>query len=132
MKKKLFNIDENFFKKFALFNAELISLGADKVKEVADEFVKKGIFNDNDAKKFVSEVREKLTAKQKEFEEKIEKVGKAASEILSEFGIGTGKDEAEKLDSKISALEKELEELKTRKEALKKSSQKSEVKTPAK
>ena len=110
---------ENVLKKMALFHAEMVSFGADKVKEVADDFVKKGMLHDEDAKKFVAEVREKLQSKRNEWEGKAEKVNALTKEILNEFGFSL-KGDSEKLDTKITDLEKQLDELKARKEAMKK------------
>ena len=44
----------DILKRASLLTAEFVSLSADKVQEVADEFVKKGTLHDSEAKKFVS------------------------------------------------------------------------------
>lgn len=104
-------------KKAALFNAELISFGAEKVKEVADDFVRKGILNDQEAKRFVSDVKEKFSVKERELEEKWEKINKAGQDLLNELRVFP-KFESEGIDSKINELERELEDLRARRDAV--------------
>ena len=114
---------ENIMKKIVLFQAEVISFGADKVKEVADEFVKKGVLHDDDARKFISEVKDKIQNKEQELQGKAEKMAGLFKGMLQEVGIPI-KCESEKIDNKIIELEKQLEELKAKKESIKKDSHK--------
>src|SRR6185295_10464886 len=106
---------ESLLKKALLFQAEIVSLASEKVQEVANGYVEKGTLHDADAKKFVSEVREKLTATEKDLEEKLGKFSK----MFQDIGLPGSKTSAEKeenLDSEIEKLEKKLDELKVKKE----------------
>jgi polyhydroxyalkanoate synthesis regulator phasin len=76
----------DLFKKAALFNAELISIGAEKIKEVADDFVRKGILDDQEARRFVTDVREKLTSKEHEFEAKMQQVTQQVTDQVTKIG----------------------------------------------
>lgn len=76
----------DLFKKAALFNAELISIGAEKIKEVADDFVRKGILDDQEARRFVTDVREKLTSKEQEIEAKFQAVQQQVTEQVFKLG----------------------------------------------
>jgi polyhydroxyalkanoate synthesis regulator phasin len=138
----------DLFKKAALFNAELISIGAEKIKEVADDFVRKGILDDQEARRFVTDVREKLTTKEQEFESRLQQVQQQVTEQVFKLGgnlfsggnplsalsnLGTpgglgdllktfspaAKKTAEPIDSRINELEQQLDDLRVRKEAQK-------------
>jgi polyhydroxyalkanoate synthesis regulator phasin len=78
----------DLFKKAALFNAELISIGAEKIKEVADDFVRKGILDDQEARRFVTDVREKLTTKEQELESRLQQVTQQVTEQVTKLGGG--------------------------------------------
>jgi polyhydroxyalkanoate synthesis regulator phasin len=108
---------ENLLKKALLFNAEVLAIASEKVQEVASSYVEKGTLHDAEAKRFVSEVREKLEATEKEWEEKLSKLTK----MLQDMGLNLKKndeknDENLDLDTEIKNLEKKLEELKMKKE----------------
>lgn len=115
---------ESLLKKAFLFQAEIVALASEKVQEVASTYVEKGTLHDADAKKFVSEVREKLSTTEKDLEEKFGNVSK----MFQQFSLGdivTGKATAASTDNvstgnveeEIDRLEKKLEELKLRQEA---------------
>lgn len=108
----------DLFKKAALFHAELVSMAAEKVKEVADDFVRRGILDDSEARRFVVDVREKLTNAERELESKWQRISKAGQDLLAELKIAP-KAEPEKLDGRIVDLERQLDELRLRREALK-------------
>lgn len=116
----------DLFKKAALFNAELISFGAEKVKEVADDFVRKGILNDQEAKRFVSDVKEKFSVKERELEEKWDKINKAGQDLLNELRIFPKGDGAG-VDSRIGELERELEDLRERRDAVRREGRKEQA-----
>jgi polyhydroxyalkanoate synthesis regulator phasin len=78
----------DLFKKAALFNAELISIGAEKIKEVADDFVRKGILDDQEARRFVTDVREKLTTKEQELGAKLHQVQQQVTQQVTKLGGG--------------------------------------------
>lgn len=117
---------ESLLKKAFLFQAEIVALASEKVQEVASSYVEKGTLHDADAKKFVSEVREKLSATEKDLEEKFGSFSKTFQQFsLSDFvasktGGMTGSATpatSENLDDEITNLEKKLEELKLKQEA---------------
>lgn len=118
------------FKKAALFNAELISFGAEKVKDVADDFVRKGILNDQDAKRFVADVKEKFSVKERELEGKWEKIAKAGQELMNELRVFP-KFETEGIDGRISDLERELDDLRQRREAVRREPRKEHARKDA-
>ncbi len=115
---------ESLLKKAFLFQAEIVALASEKVQEVASTYVEKGTLHDADAKKFVSEVREKLSTTEKDLEEKFGNISK----MFQQFSIGdivAGKvtpsmesqaPVSENLDDEIDKLEKKLEELKIKQE----------------
>jgi polyhydroxyalkanoate synthesis regulator phasin len=108
----------DILKKASLLTAEFISLSADKVQEVADEFVKKGTLHDNEAKKFVSEVRSTLEGREKEFTERWEQVVNSVQQIGTTLGIA--KVEKDNLDERIDELERHIDELKSRRDLISK------------
>jgi polyhydroxyalkanoate synthesis regulator phasin len=108
----------DILKKASLLTAEFVSLSADKVQEVADEFVKKGTLHDAEAKKFVSEVRSTLEGREKEFTERWEQVVNSVQQIGTTLGIA--KVEKDNLDERIDELERHIDELKSRREVLNK------------
>ncbi|MFN8575543.1 MAG: hypothetical protein U0354_01675 [Candidatus Sericytochromatia bacterium] len=114
---------ESLLKKALLFQAEIVSLASEKVQEVASSYVEKGTLHDADAKKFVSEVREKLTTTEKDLEEKFGNISKMIQQFsISDFVANkTGSSSApaanENLDDEITNLERRLEELKLKQEA---------------
>lgn len=108
----------DILKKASLLTAEFISLSADKVQEVADEFVKKGTLHDNEAKKFVSAVRNTLESREKEFTERWEQIVNSVQQIGTTLGIT--KVEKDNLDERIDELERHIEELKSRRDLLNK------------
>ena len=114
---------ESLLKKVFLFQAEIVALASEKVQEVASTYVEKGTLHDADAKKFVSEVREKLSTTEKDLEEKFGNISK----MFQQFSISdmvSGKmpsmegqaPVSENLDDEIDKLEKRLEELKIKQE----------------
>lgn len=106
---------DTFLKKALLLHAEIASMAAEKVQEVAEKFVEKGTMHDADAKKFVEEVKEKLTSKEKELEDYLDK----ASKFIQDFKIpGVAKPccSEDDLDGQIREMEKKIEELKMKKE----------------
>lgn len=106
----------DILKKASLLTAEFISLSADKVQEVADEFVKKGTLHDSEAKKFVSEVRNNLESREKEFTERWEKMVSGVQQLGNTLGINkAGEDN---LDTRIEELERHVDELKARRDML--------------
>lgn len=112
-------------KKAGLLTAELVSLTADKVQEVADDFVKKGTLHDSEAKKFVSEVRGKLESREKEILDKWDQVTRSFQQIGDTLGIKPPQQMAEdNLENKIESLEKQLEDLKARRDVAKKDTKK--------
>ncbi|HEY9842224.1 MAG: phasin family protein [Candidatus Sericytochromatia bacterium] len=110
------NVD--ILKKASLLTAEFISMSADKVQEVADEFVKKGTLHDSEAKKFVSEVRTNLESREKEFTERWEQVVASVQQLGTTLGIK--KVEKDNLDERIDELERHIDELKARRDLLNK------------
>jgi len=105
---------DSFLKKALLFHAEIASMAAEKVQEVAVKYVEKGTMHDADAKRFVEEVKEKLLSKEKELEEHLEK----ASKFIQDFKIPGVKPccSEDDLDGQIREMEKKIEELKMKKE----------------
>lgn len=120
----------DILKKASLFTAEILSLTADKVQEVADDFVKKGTLHDNEAKKFVSEVRSTLENREKELTEKWELLVNSVQQIGNTLGIQP-KSQEENVENRIEDLEKQLEELKARRDVMSKEHKK-EAANPAK
>ena len=108
----------DILKKASLLTAEFISMSADKVQEVADEFVKKGTLHDSEAKKFVSEVRTNLESREKEFTERWEQVVASVQQLGTTLGIK--KVEKDNLDERIDELERHIDELKARRDLLNK------------
>ena len=108
----------DILKKASLLTAEFISLSSEKVQEVADEFVKKGTLHDNEAKKFVSEVRTNLESREKEFTERWEQVVNSVQQIGTTLGIT--RVEKDNLDERIDELERHIDELKSRRDLLNK------------
>ncbi|MBF2053855.1 MAG: hypothetical protein IGS03_10395 [Candidatus Sericytochromatia bacterium] len=106
----------DILKKASLLTAEFISLSADKVQEVADEFVKKGTLHDSEAKKFVSEVRNNLESREKEFMDRWEQLVNNVQSLGSSLGFP--KVEKDNLDDRIEELERHVDELKARRENL--------------
>lgn len=111
---------ESLLKKALLFQAEIVSLASEKVQEVASTYVEKGTLHDADAKKFVSEVREKLSATEKDLEDKLGRFSKMFQD-MSIPGVKTGSSSAsgsnnESVEDEIEKLERKLEELKIKKE----------------
>jgi len=108
---------ESLLKKALLFQAEVVAMASEKVQEVANSYVEKGTLHDADAKKFVSEVREKLMNTEKDLEEKMGKFSKMFQDMTSAIKVGSTKsEEGGNLDSEIDNLERKLEELKIKKE----------------
>ncbi|MFN8673184.1 MAG: hypothetical protein U0457_14030 [Candidatus Sericytochromatia bacterium] len=110
---------ESLLKKALLFQAEVVAMASEKVQEVANSYVEKGTLHDADAKKFVSEVREKLMNTEKDLEEKMGKVSKMFQDMTSAIKTQVGPTKTEEsgdLDSEIDNLERKLEELKIKKE----------------
>lgn len=128
MLKELNTMD--LLKKASLLTAEFVSMSADKVQEVADEFVKKGTLHDSEAKKFVSEVRSNLEVREKEFTERWEQVVSSVQQIGSTLGIK--KVEKDNLDERIDELERHIDELKARRDLLNKEIQKDQASGAAK
>ncbi|MGV3526682.1 MAG: phasin family protein [Candidatus Sericytochromatia bacterium] len=128
MLKELNTMD--LLKKASLLTAEFVSMSADKVQEVADEFVKKGTLHDSEAKKFVSEVRTNLEVREKEFTERWEQVVSSVQQIGSTLGIK--KVEKDNLDERIDELERHIDELKARRDLLNKEIQKDQASGAAK
>lgn len=128
MLKELNTMD--LIKKASLLTAEFVSMSADKVQEVADEFVKKGTLHDSEAKKFVSEVRTNLEVREKEFTERWEQVVSSVQQIGSTLGIK--KVEKDNLDERIDELERHIDELKARRDLLNKEIQKDQASGAAK
>jgi len=110
---------EKLLKKFLLLNAELLSVGAEKVKSLADDFIKSEIQTDSEAKKFVNKVEDRLATSEKELEERVKRIAKAARDLMNEFGIST-KQEGQNLEEQIKNLEGQLKTLKSQKETAKK------------
>lgn len=108
----------DILKKASLLTAEFISMSADKVQEVADEFVKKGTIHDSEAKKFVAEVRTNLESREKEFTERWEQVVASVQQLGTTLGIK--KVEKDNLDERIDELERHIDELKSRRDLLNK------------
>ena len=96
----------DILKKASLLTAEFISLSADKVQEVADDFVKKGTLHDSEAKKFVAEVRNNLESREKEFTDRWEQMVKNVQQLGSTLGIN--KVENDNLDERIDVLQPRL------------------------
>ena len=117
----------DLLKKAGLFTAEVVSITADKVQEVADDFVRKGTLHDSAAKKFVSEVRGLLESREKEFLDKLEQINKGVSQIGDTLGLNPKKEKEANLDHKIEELEKQLEELKARRDTASKEAKKEPV-----
>lgn len=115
----------DILKRASLLTAEFISLSADKVQEVADEFVKKGTLHDSEAKKFVSEVRDNLESREKEFTQRWETMVSSVHQLGSTLGIT--KVEKDNLDGRIDELERHVDELKSRRDNLNKEIEKDEV-----
>lgn len=115
----------DLLKKASLLTAEFISMSADKVQEVADEFVKKGTLHDSEAKKFVSDVRSNLESREKEFTERWEQVVSSVQQLGTTLGVT--KVEKDNLDDRINELERHIDELKARRDLLNKEIQKDEV-----
>jgi polyhydroxyalkanoate synthesis regulator phasin len=109
---------ESLLKKALLFQAEVVAMASEKVQEVAASYVEKGTLHDADAKKFVSEVREKLLTAEKDFEDTMGKASKMFQDMTSSIKMpnAVNKTEEVSLDSEIDDLEKKLEELKIKKE----------------
>ena len=107
----------DFLKKASLLTAEVLSLAADKVQEVADDFVKKGTIHDTEAKKFVSEVRTTLESREKEIVEKWEQIVQGMQQISNTLGL-PAKGTEDTLDNKIDELEKQLDDLRARREVV--------------
>ena len=108
----------DIIKKASLVTAELISLSADKVQEVADDFVKKGTLHDTEAKKFVSEVRHSLESREKEFNDKMQQIVDSFQQLGTTLGVA--KVEKDNIDGRIDELEKHIDELKTRRDLMSK------------
>ena len=115
----------DILKKASLLTAEFISMSADKVQEVTDEFVKKGTIHDSEAKKFVAEVRSNLESREKEFTERWEQVVNSVQQLGTTLGVT--KVEKDNLDDRIDELERHIDELKARRDMLDKEIQKDEV-----
>jgi polyhydroxyalkanoate synthesis regulator phasin len=115
----------DILKKASLVTAELISLTADKVQEVADDFVKKGTLHDNEAKKFVSEVRSTLESREKEFTDRLEQITGSLQQLGSSLGLPKLA-EKENIETRIDELERHIDELKARRDVIAKE-QKKEV-----
>ncbi len=111
---------ESLLKKALLFQAEIASMASEKVQEVASTYVEKGTLHDADAKKFVSEVREKLLATSKDVEDKIGKLTKMVQDMgVPGMNVGSKSSSSSSSDSvedEIEKLEKRLEELKIKQE----------------
>ena len=117
---------ESLLKKAFLFQAEIVALASEKVQEVASTYVEKGTLHDADAKKFVSEVREKLTTTEKDLEEKFGNISKMLQQFsISDFvasktggamGSSAPAPSSENIDDEITHLERKLEELKLKQE----------------
>ena len=115
----------DILKRASLLTAEFVSLSADKVQEVADEFVKKGTLHDSEAKKFVSEVRDNLESREKEFTQRWEQMISGVQQLGTTLGIN--KVEKDNLDDRIDELERHVDELKSRRETLGKEIEKDEA-----
>lgn len=107
---------ENLLKKALLFQAEVLATASEKVKEVADSYVEKGTLHDAEAKKFVEDVKEKLSNTEKDLQEKLEKFNKVFQDMSFSLKQGVNPASPQEIDDKIEKLEKELEELKIKKE----------------
>jgi len=118
----------DLLKRASLLTAEFISLSADKVQEVADEFVKKGTIHDNEAKKFVAEVRTNIESREKEFTERWEQVINGVQQLGTTFGIT--KVEKDNLDTRIDELEQHIDELKARRDMMDKEIQSEKAAAP--
>jgi polyhydroxyalkanoate synthesis regulator phasin len=133
-------IVKELFKKAALFNAELISMSAEKIKEVADDFVRTGILDDQEARRFVLDVREKLSAKEAEFGSKFQDITQQVTQQVGKFSHGvfgqnvlgslnflgdalrparSNGSSSEPIDGRIDELERQLDDLRSRKDHLK-------------
>lgn len=88
--------------------AVLVAIGAtavtlEKVNSIVDELVEKGEMNEQQAKSFKEEVKEKAIAEKEAFEKKITDTVKTTVEkVLKDVGVATVKD-LEALEEKINA-----------------------------
>ena len=106
---------DKMVKKFLLLNAELLSIGAEKVKYLADDFIRSEIQTNSDSKKFVNKVEDRLAMGEKELEDRIKRIGKAVRDLLGELGINKS-DESANLEDQIKSLEGQLKTLRSQKE----------------
>ena len=117
---------ESLLKKALLFQAEIVSLASEKVQEVASTYVEKGTLHDADAKKFVSEVREKLSSTEKDLEDKLGRFSKMFQEMnipgVNKTSSSASSTSNVSVDDEIDQLERKLEELKIKKEMAAKNS----------
>ena len=107
---------EKMFKKFMLLHAELLSIGAEKIKYLADDFIRAEIQTDSESKKFVNKVEDRLATGEKELEDRIKRIAKATRDLLGEFGVPASKDEGHNLEDEIKDLESQLKALRSQKE----------------
>ena len=106
---------EKLVKKFLLLNAELLSIGAEKVKYLADDFIRSEIQTNSESKKFVNKVEDKLAMGEKELEERVKRIARATKDLLSELGIAP-KEDSQNLEEQIRNLEGQLKTLRSQKE----------------
>lgn len=106
---------DKMVKKFLLLNAELLSIGAEKVKYLADDFIRSEIQTNSDSKKFVNKVEDRLALGEKELEDRIKRIGKAVRDLLGELGISKS-DESANLEDQIKSLESQLKTLRSQKD----------------
>lgn len=119
---------EKLFKKFMLLNAELLSIGAEKIKSLADDFIRAEIQTNSEAKKFVNKVEDRLATGEKELEERLKRIAKASRDLLGELGISS-KEEGQNLEEQIKNLEGQLRTLRSQKDTGKDISSKKEKET---
>ena len=93
---------ESLLGKFLLSGLGVLVLTQEKIEELIEELTKKGEIPEREKKKLLTEIIEKGEKKRKEIEGKIkEKV----EIMLSQMNVAT-KDDIQKLEKRIEALEK--------------------------
>ncbi len=93
-----------FFKKAVLAGIGLITQGSENMKKMVDDLVKKGEISRKEGEKLLKDLLKKGEDARKEFSESLHK---GAETVLGRADIAT-KDDIDRLNKKIAALEKKI------------------------
>lgn len=96
-----------FLRRFFLTGVGAIALTKEKTEEIVETLIKKGELTAEEGKQFVKDILKRTEEGKKFLEEKIDT---GVKKVIEKMDLATKK-EVDDLNEKVSALEKEIEEL---------------------